>query len=66
MSFKSEASEPTIHWTSTYIHMKCPYCQVHNVVDLGNLDMVLMEKCLLSREARRKELRRPAIFNVAF
>jgi hypothetical protein len=40
MSFKSEAPEPSIHWTSTYIHMKCPHCQVHNVVDLGNLDDV--------------------------
>ena len=40
MSFKSEAPEPTIHWTSTYIHMKCPFCQIHNVVDLGNLDDV--------------------------
>jgi phage FluMu protein Com len=40
VSFKSEAPEPTIYWTSTYIHMKCPHCQVLNVVNLGNLEDV--------------------------
>jgi len=27
-----------MHWASTYIHMECPHCKVHNVVNLGNLD----------------------------
>lgn len=40
MGFKSEAPEAAIHWTSTYIHMRCPHCQIHNVVDLGNLEDV--------------------------
>lgn len=37
MPVKSEAPEPLMHWMSSYFHMECPFCKVHNVVDLGNL-----------------------------
>jgi hypothetical protein len=49
MGFKSEALEPSYHWTEAYCHMECPYCKVHNVVSLGNLDDITsidVEACL--------------------
>jgi hypothetical protein len=35
---KSEAPEACQHWTETIITMKCPHCEEHNTLDLGDMN----------------------------